>query len=315
MLMFFLSISIFMYKTNTRIIEEPVQAVPQDISVPILDQPLPPQKPSVVPKFVDVPVFRSTGETETVYNDVLSHSFIVPFGNEHGRSTNVHETAHGIHSYLRNKYNSGRKKRVNCFYVLEGRGVIVEEPNIRKSQINKFVPESLRSYRFKTYLQEQKSWDDIPLYIFDEWVAYVLGGKCNIDDVNQGNHKDGWKDGVSGTLDFSIYAVATAMAIHEHDHEYWETNQQFKDFTIWMLRESCETFKKGRDMEEFRWQKQEDLLRKFLTSSESEPMRKFIKEHLDGIWLDIETRVFYGDDPNKTPFLDECSCRGPSLTR
>lgn len=308
MLTFFVNVGVFVHKINSKgITEENIQIIPPDISVPILDQPLPPQKQPVVPTFVDISVFRSTGETGTVYNDVLSHSPTAPFGNEHGRSTNVHETAHGIHSYLRNKYNASLGKRVNGFYVLQGRGVIVEEPNIRKSQINKFVPEILRSYRFDTYLQKQEAWDDTPLYIYDEWVAYVLGGRCNVDDVKQGNHKEGWKDGVSGCLGFSIYAIATAMAVHEHDPEYWENNKQFKDFTIWMLRESYETFLSGRNMEEFRWQKQEDLLNNFLTSSEAEPMRKFVKEHLDGIWMDAQIEVFFVNDPIDLPPLD-CDC-------
>ena len=112
----------------------------------------------------------------------MSHSEEVPFGDRAGRSTNAHETGHGIHSYLRNKYTAELGKRVNGFYGLSGRGIIVQEPNIRKSQVNRFIPSSVRGYRFPLYLERQKEWDDTPLYIYDEWNAYVLGGKCCVDD-------------------------------------------------------------------------------------------------------------------------------------
>lgn len=309
-LTFFLNVFIFAYKFSSNGVEEPIQVKPPNI--PIIDQPLPPKKPPAVPEFTNLPVFRSTNESGSVYNDVLSHSPVVPYGDKNGRSTNVHETAHGIHSYLRNKYTNELSKRVNGFYVLEGRAVIVEEPNIKKSQINRFVPQNLRSYRYNTYLAEQKAWDDVPLYIYDEWVAYVLGGKSAIDDVENGRHNDQWSDGVSGCLDFSIYAIATAMAVHEHDPEYWKNNKQFRDFTIWMLRESYETFMAGRNMKEFRWDKQEELLKELLTSKEAEPMRLFIVEHLDGIWLDAHLKVFQGEHHDVSELIPMCEfCRKP----
>lgn len=258
------------------------------------NQPPQPQKPPErIPTFVQVPVFRKATEN-SVYGDVLSHSKDAPFGDRGGRATNVHETAHGIHSYLRNKYTkleNGKLNRFNGFYCLDGRGVVLEEPNMRKSDINKFVPKNLRSYRYNLYLQGQQAWDDMPLYIYDEWVAYVLGGKCNVEDVQKGRYKGGWTDGVSGCLGFSIYAVATCMAVQEKDPEYWENNKQFRDFTIWMLRESQRTYMLGHKMDQFKWDKQDRLLNEFLTSKEGEPMRRFLREHLEGVWLDTDVRA------------------------
>jgi hypothetical protein len=260
---------------------------------PIPDDPVP-DETEAVPIFVSVPKFRDS-EADTVYGDILSHSNKRPFGNSSGRATNAHETAHGIHSYLRNKYTRESGKKVNGFYCLEGRGVIIEEPGIRKSQINRFVPQNLRSYRYNLYLEQQRAWDDRPLYVYDEWVAYVLGGMTNVEDAQEGRHKGGWTDGVSGCLGFSIYAVATCMAVKEHDPEYWESNKQFRDFTIWMLHKSQETYKMGHRMEEFQWKDQDKLLNEFLTSTSAAPMREFIKEHLDGVWLDMEVSYGSGD--------------------
>jgi len=253
---------------------------------PPSEQPIqePEPKPEVVPEFTDVPKYRDY-EGDSVYADVLSHSSDSPFGNGHGRATNVHETAHGIHASLRNTHRRSGTK-INGFYVLEGRGVIIEEPNMRKSRVAEFVPQNLRSYRYSTYITGQRAWDDTPLYIYDEWNAYVLGGMTNVDDVNKGVYKGGWTDGVSGCIGFSIYAVATAMAIQKYDPNYWETNEQFRNFTIWELKRARDTFMAGRVMDQFKQEKQDKLLTNLRESPEAAPMRGFINKYLEGVWLE-----------------------------
>jgi len=241
-----------------------------------------------VPVFIDVKKFLNQSG-DSVYDDVLSHSNEGSFGNAHGRATNVHETAHGIHSYLRNS-NSGR---VNGFYCLDGKGVIIEEPNMRKSRVSEFLPQNLRSYRYGTYISGQGAWDDTPLYIYDEWTAYVLGGMCNVDDVQSGRYRGAWTDGVSGCLGFSIYAVATCMAVKKYDPHYWENNEQFRNFTIYMLHQAYETYMVGSKMDEFKWDKQDRLLKELLTSREAEPMREFMNEYLEGVWLEEEVFVSF----------------------
>jgi len=309
--MFALNIAFFVYKsyklktveapTVIEQKEDPVEEDPVDEEDPIVEP------PEIVPEFVEVPEFRTHSE-QSVYGDIMKHSQEAPFGDGHGRSTNAHETGHGIHSYLRNKYSSGSKK-VNGFYGLEGRGIIVEEPNMRKSHIAKFVPESLKSYRYSLYIAGQIEWDDTPLYIYDEWAAYVLGGKCGVDDVQNNRHKGGWTDGVSGCLDFSIYAIALSMAVKDADPEYWESNKQFRDYTIWNLREAYKTYILGHRMEQFKWDKQDALLKEFLTNSAAEPMRKFVKENLEGVWLDTnpaELTLTYEPHQCKTLHVDQC---------
>lgn len=263
---------------------------------PVMSEPLPPdpqpaQPPApkeAAPDFVEVKVYRKS-EEGTVYGDIISHSRGAPFGDAHGRSTNAHETAHGIHSEIRNEYTKSGKK-VNGFYALKGRGVVIEEPNIKMSHAVKFIPENLRSYRYDLYMVKQlRDWNDTPTYIMDEWNAYVLGGMCCVDDVRQGKHKGGWTDGVSGCLDFSIYTMALAMAVKEHDKAYWESNTQFKNWVKWNLKRANETYLAGHRMKEFQWEKQDKLLKEFLDSTGGARMREFVKAELDGIWLDAKT--------------------------
>jgi len=261
-----------------------IKSPQQELEEPDLKpKPEPEPEPLTSPSFVDVPKARES-EPDSIYGDIISHSQGKPFGDHHGRSTNAHETAHGIHSWLRKKYR--QDKKVNGFYCLEGRGAIIEEPQVSLYQIRRYVPRNLRSYRYDLYLVQQASqWNDIPLYVYDEWTAYVLDGKTSVDDVQKGRHSGRWSDGVSGCLEFSIYAVAACMAIEQYDNDYWESNKQFRDFTIWMLRQAHETYMMGRQMEQFKWEKQDKLYNEFLTSPSARVMRDFIYDNLEGVWL------------------------------
>ena len=102
--------------------------------------PLPPDLPM---SFVDVPVFRETLDN-SIYFDVISHCKEAPFSGQ-SRSTNAHENTHVINNVLRNTYTQEYKTPFNGFYILDGKGVIIAEPKIKKSFVNHFVPENLRS--------------------------------------------------------------------------------------------------------------------------------------------------------------------------
>lgn len=239
------------------------------------------------PVFIKIPVFRKS-EIDSVYGDVLSHSQEEPFGDGHGRSTNVHETSHSIHSQIRNSYVG--KNKVNGFYLLNGLGVIIEEPNVKISDVAARTPESLRSYRYNLYMVEQrKDWENTPTYILDEWNAYILGAMCCVDDVKKGRHNNNWSDGVSGSLDFSFYTIVFAMTVFELDQKFWKDNVQFKNFIRWNLVRANQVYLSGCRMDQFQWEQQDKLLLNFLENKDSEKVRIFLKEELDGIWLDQKT--------------------------
>jgi len=134
--------------------------------------------------FISVPKYGSIN-SECVYADVLNHCKQSHHGDQDGRYTNVHETAHGIHNELRNIYRKNLKTSVNVFYCLNGKGVIVKDPNIKMRHINRYVPTNLRSSRYKVYLVDQvKYWDDTPTYNLDEWNCFILGASCSVDDYS-----------------------------------------------------------------------------------------------------------------------------------
>lgn len=227
-------------------------------------------------EFIDVPK-KTNIDDSTVYNDVISRQS-KPFGDHAGRHVNVHETAHGIHSDLRNEYQEKLGYRCNAFYCLKGKAVVLKEPNITIKDIKKYIPKNLKSYRYNLYFVEQlKDWNDVPTYILDEWNAYILGSECAVDDY-QKKIDTPKSDAVSGCLDFSIYSIATAMAVKELDPDYWQKNPEFKEFIKYNLKRAETAFFLGKDV--FKSSAQDKLLDSFLNDKESGNLKNFMKEEL-----------------------------------
>ena len=236
-------------------------------------------------EFITVPKYRSI-DSGCVYADVLNHSKQKPHGDQDGRYTNVHETAHGIHNELRNHYRSIIKSPINVLYCLNGKAVIVDDPNIKMRHVSPYVPEVLRSSRFKLYLVKQlEYWDDTPTYIFDEWTCYILGAECAVDDSRRGRTLEK-TNAVSGALEFSIYSVAFAMAVKDHDPFFWKNNSHFKAFIKYNLIRSEKVFSAGADIPEFRNKEQDRLQQALLKDKDAEAIRQFLKTEFDGIFVD-----------------------------
>lgn len=233
-------------------------------------------------KFIDVPKKNKSLDDSSIYNDVISRQ-LDPFGNQNGRHTNVHETAHGIHSDLRNEYQKKLGYECNAFYCLNGRAVVLKDPNFYIKDITKNIPKSLRSYRYHLYFVEQlKDWNDMPTYVLDEWTAYILGSECAVEDYKNGiDHPK--SDAVSGCLDFSIYSIAMAKTTKELDPKYWEENPEFKEFIRFNLKRAEKTFKEGKGI--FKSSSQEKLLQSFL-NNESD-LKNFMKTEFGNYFLNM----------------------------
>jgi hypothetical protein len=237
-------------------------------------------------EFIKIPKYREIKDTGSIYRDVLEHSQQKPFGDESGRNINVHETAHGIHSDVRNKYEKELKTQLNAFYCLDGNVILLKDPKVTMRHVVKYVPSNLRSYRWNLYFVDQlQYWDDKPTYILEEWVAYILGSKCAVDDAQKGIviHKS---DAVSGCLDFSIYAVALAMTVKNHDPEYWENYPDFKEMIRYNLIQAEKTLGAGLDISEFNSEKQDLLYSNLLYSKDGEEIRQFLIDEFDSIFVD-----------------------------
>jgi len=231
--------------------------------------------------FTEVQKVSDRVPEKSVYADIINYA-TNPTLDIRNRMTCAHETTHMINSYLRNKEGG----KTNAFYLPPGWAFIVKEPNIRKSQVAQYIPSNVRGYRYSTYVTGAREWDDTPLYLIDEWSAYINGAMVGIDDVNNNRHNGEWTDGVSGCLELSLYCVALCMAIEQHDNTYWTTNEQFRNFMKWNLQRAYNTYEIGKDYKEFKWNKQEEFLQRFRTSAETKSMRDFITKYFDGIGLE-----------------------------
>ena len=197
--------------------------------------------------------------------------------------TSAHETTHGINAHLRNHFNdTGRL--ANAFYLMEDRAIVLVEPGIRKSAVAPYVPASLRGSRYDLYVVGMSAWDDRPLYIVDEWVAYTNGGAVGVDMVASGLWTRGWRDGVAGTLEFTVYSLALAMAVEEADPTYWATSLQFRELVAWLARRAMDVYRQGAAMPDFAWDRMATFERALRESPDAEPMRAFVRRTYGETW-------------------------------
>lgn len=215
--------------------------------------------------------------------DIMQHEAPGDHNNYSDLITLAHETSHGIHAYIRNHLNN-TGTRVNGFYILNNEAVIVKEPKIRKSDVARYVPQSLRGMRYSTYVTGQSAWDDTPLYIWDEWNAYVNGAVAGVSLVNSGLWNYGWRDGVAGSIEFNVYALATGMAVKNRDPDYFNNYHQFKEFLAFNLKRSMKAFLEGRMMSVFTWATQDKYYQSFKQAPDAEAVRQFCRETYGTDW-------------------------------
>jgi hypothetical protein len=244
-------------------------------------------KPKYGLVFTAADQYRQYAE-KTVYGDVMAHSKQKPYGDEFGRRINVHETSHGITSDLRNFYQVILNKKVNAFYVLGSKAIILEESNIKMRSVTRYIPSVLRSYRYNLYFEKNiGDWDDMPSYIIDEWNSYILGSMSAVEDYNNGILNER-VDAVSGCLDFSIYATCFAMAVHDQDPEYWSTYPQFKHTIKFLLIRAEKTFNQGLAIDNFHTKSQVELLNNLMSHPDASRIREFLKKEFDGIFVNTK---------------------------
>lgn len=226
-----------------------------------------------------VPERQIRTKENSYYGQILNRTNNVISGYE--RATNAHENIHMINSDYSNK-TMGKKR---AFYITgEQRVFYTKNPRMLKNDVRSFIPQSLRGTRYKTYLEGAQDWNDVPLYIMDEWVAYIGGGMVALQDYENKTARD-QSDRMCGALEFSIYTVALCMAIEKKDPTFWEQEEEFRKFVAKMLDQSQSLFYKGRYIDDFKSSSQERLLTNLQTSQDAQAMRDFIKKWFNGAFV------------------------------
>jgi hypothetical protein len=159
------------------------------------------------------------------------------------RVTWCHETTHGVHAALRNRY------RLPAFYVGGGKFALVEAPAVTLREVAAVVPQHLRGSRFDLYLVRQRSdWDREPLYVWDEWVAYDNGTTTGIEEA--GRYARGASDDAVACIELSGYALAVAAAARRKGVP---VSDQFREFLAWELRRSLRLYARAESLPAFAW--------------------------------------------------------------
>lgn len=162
-------------------------------------------------------------------------------------TTSCHECSHMASAEIRNKNIKFEKisgsympqpiidegyfgEKHNGFYLFNNLAYKCLEPNIRKSDAAQYVHSQLKGFRYKTYITGQTAWDDQPLYIVDEWNAYIAGAECAIEVGKKGITQNKGTDISSGPMEFLIYSCALILAIKKKDPEYFNRQVDFMQF-------------------------------------------------------------------------------------
>jgi hypothetical protein len=146
-----------------------------------------------------------------------------------------HETTHGINSHIRNSQHNKP-----AFFHPPNIVILLDSPKITIADVAKVVPQSLRGSRYNTYLiQAQKDWNSYPLYIFDEWTAYVNGSLVGLE-----HQEKAVTDVMVGPLEFSYYALSLCLAIEQKDPQFAQ-NKQFREFVAYEIKLSYLVYNKG----------------------------------------------------------------------
>lgn len=228
------------------------------------------------PRFRQFPEHKKLEDDGSIYADIVNH-LRDGFKDYGDRAVTAHESTHHLNAHLRVKYTLALGRRVNAFYLGRDRFVILDEPGVRKSDVATFVPERLRGDRFNLYVENQKEWDDTPLYLFDEWVAYVNGSEVALQEA-QRKKPAGRSNEVFSCVEFAVYATAVGMAVEKHDARYFARNDQFRVFLRWHLQRSLAVYRQGAAQSEFDWKPEYHRL---LTSGEEgRALRAFWRDKL-----------------------------------
>jgi hypothetical protein len=197
------------------------------------------------------------------------------------RITHAHETTHGINSHLSNHPDEiapglSHQGPIYGFYVGQDQAVILTQPRIKLSQIAPLIPASLRGSRYQLYcIDQQKYFEDHPLYLFDEWVAYTNGAHAGVELAEKKQLDMPRNDALIGPLEFSIYALGLAAAIEKYDPDYLTQNNQFREFLAHELRRATDIYRRGMKLDQFHWEQK--LEHNLLQQDDSQELREIVR--------------------------------------
>ena len=194
------------------------------------------------PEFIVWKPIRTVTNVSKVLRDIDSHLTLGQYYDKN-KVTWAHEGTHFINANIRNSHKDFTK--VNGFYCLGDRGCVIYEPRTTIRSFAGIIPEGLRGPSYNLYLVQQTGgWNDRPLYLFDEWVAYTNGSEVG----RELNHQ-GWYFELLQAHNFNVYCMYLAMHVKKVCPDY--DDFQMKMFMMWNIERTfrlSEKFDKSREV-------------------------------------------------------------------
>jgi hypothetical protein len=177
-------------------------------------------------EWVEVPPSKDFSHVSPVVSDIERR---LPAKHEYWHEdpvTWVHEGTHYINSQI------VRQKGKQGLYLMDGRGVVLDQPKLTLAQIAAYIPTKDRRTIYQTYLVDQRQWwNEEPLYLLNEWVAYGNGIACRRSLSQTGTERI---DTVRFALEMEVY-VQHMVAMAKEDEDY-EGIEELKTFVEWHSR-------------------------------------------------------------------------------
>lgn len=149
--------------------------------------------------------------------------------------TSAHECTHGVNSFLRNKYTT-KDVKVNGFYCLENRFVIIRESHLTLSDVANNIPKSIRfgSYDLIFKGRGLKDWNDRCLYLNDEQISHLHG--CMYRKQKQIKERP---DAVKFMFEYGFYSLVHLQMLKGSSYEDYD---KLKGFLEWNFNRCFDTF-------------------------------------------------------------------------
>lgn len=241
----------------------------------------------IEPKWTSYQPLRQVSNLGKVLSDVEGHLKAGHIYRDSDKITWTHEGTHGINSDLRQKFSRGGNcciaymdnkpvfkslEHINGFYVLNNKACIINEPQSSVTAAAHEVPRSLQGTSFNLYMvQQARSWNDSPLYIFDEFSAYTNGSDCRLDLGIQQR-----QESTLQMLEFGVYAMCLAKACNSDD-------PQFKNFLRWQLTRAMKIYRDSK-VKLDNADRHDAYLEKLRSSSDADGLRQFVRGYFGSSW-------------------------------
>jgi hypothetical protein len=102
------------------------------------------------------------------------------------------------------------------------------------------------------------------------------------DERQQGLWGTSARDGVGGTLELTVYALAFGLAVEQVDATYFGQNPLTREFLAWNIERAMRLYGEGSTIPAFANGAQTDYLLKWKTAPDAAPLRNFARRLFGG---------------------------------